>query len=385
MFLAIEFLDEFVFGAREAAWPLIRSDLGLTYARIGLLLTVPNLVGAMVQPLFGVLGDAGHRRRVILGGGATFVLALVLTWGANGFGMLVLAFAVLGPASGAFVSLSQASFMDVDPAARERNMARWVVAGSVGVVFGPLFLAAAVALGIGWRGAFLGCAFVTIPLLAVVTRARNATERAGGIAEAVRTTLGAIRRVEVLRWLGLLELTDLLGDVLLGFVALYFVDVAGATPAVGAMAVAVLGLAALAGDTLLLVILRRMRGDTWLRLGAAGAVVAYPAFLLVPWIPAKLGLLGLLAVLRAGWYAIPKARLFDQLHGASGAAVALGDLGGLFGSVLPIGLGALAQQAGLGAAMWVLLGAPVALLILLPRGAGGPAGARPPSASDMAD
>lgn len=28
--LAIEFLDEFVFGAREAAWPLIRTDLGLS-------------------------------------------------------------------------------------------------------------------------------------------------------------------------------------------------------------------------------------------------------------------------------------------------------------------------------------------------------------------
>jgi FSR family fosmidomycin resistance protein-like MFS transporter len=385
VFLAIEFLDEFVFGAREAAWPLIRSDLGLTYARIGLLLAVPNLVGALIQPLFGVLGDAGHRRRVILGGGVTFVLALVLTWGANGFGMLLLAFALLGPASGAFVSLSQASFMDADPAARERNMARWVVAGSVGVVLGPLFLAGAVALGIGWRGAFLGCAIVTIPLLAVVARVRTATEQTGSIAEAVRTTIGAIRRVEVLRWLGLLELTDLLGDVLLGFVALYFVDVAGGTPAVGALAVAVLGLAGLAGDTLLLRILRRMRGDAWLRLGAAGALVAYPAFLLVPWIPAKLTLLALLAVLRAGWYAIPKARLFDQLHGSSGAAVALSDLGGLFGSLLPIGLGVLAQQAGLGTAMWVLLGAPVALLILLPRGAGRPTGARPSSASDMAD
>ena len=33
--LAIEFLDEFVYGAREAAWPLIRDDLGLSYVQIG--------------------------------------------------------------------------------------------------------------------------------------------------------------------------------------------------------------------------------------------------------------------------------------------------------------------------------------------------------------
>jgi len=385
VFLAIEFFDEFVFGLREAAWPLIRSDLGLSYARIGLLLALPSFIGALVQPLFGILGDAGHRRRVILGGGATFALALALTWAASRFGMLLLAFALLGPASGAFVSLSQASFMDAEPAARERNMARWVVAGSVGVVLGPLFLAGALVLGVGWRGAFLGCAIATIPLLAVAARARTSPESIGGIAKAFRTTLGALRRAEVIRWLCLQELTDLLGDVLLGFVALYFVDVAGATPAVGALAVGVLGLAGLAGDALLLVILRRVRGDTWLRLGAAGVLVAYPAFLLIPWIPAKLVLVGVLAVLRAGWYAIPKARLFDQLHGASGAAVAVSDFGGLLGSLLPIGLGVLAQRAGLGTAMWVLLGAPVALLILLPRGAGGTKDALPPSPSDLAD
>jgi FSR family fosmidomycin resistance protein-like MFS transporter len=44
--LAIEFLDEFVFGAREAAWPLIRDDLGLTYAQIGLLLTIPAVIAS---------------------------------------------------------------------------------------------------------------------------------------------------------------------------------------------------------------------------------------------------------------------------------------------------------------------------------------------------
>ena len=36
--LLIEFLDEFVFGAREAAWPLIRTDLGPNYIQIGYLL-----------------------------------------------------------------------------------------------------------------------------------------------------------------------------------------------------------------------------------------------------------------------------------------------------------------------------------------------------------
>ncbi len=57
--LAIEFLDEFVFGAREAAWPLIRDDLGLSYAQIGLLLGLPNVIANFIEPALGILGVMG--------------------------------------------------------------------------------------------------------------------------------------------------------------------------------------------------------------------------------------------------------------------------------------------------------------------------------------
>ena len=73
---AIEFLDEFVFGIREAAWPLIRTDLDLDYAQIGLLLGLPNVASALVEPVIGVLGDVWRRRLLVLGGGALFVLGL---------------------------------------------------------------------------------------------------------------------------------------------------------------------------------------------------------------------------------------------------------------------------------------------------------------------
>ena len=68
--LAIEFLDEAasshvcsgVFGAREAAWPLIRADLGLSYAQVGLLLGLPSVVSSIVEPFLGILGDIWRRR-----------------------------------------------------------------------------------------------------------------------------------------------------------------------------------------------------------------------------------------------------------------------------------------------------------------------------------
>ena len=47
--------------------------------------------------------------------------------------------------------------------------------------------------------------------------------------------------------------------------------------------------------------------------------------------------------------------------------LALGNVSGLAGALLPLGVGVAAEAWGLGAAMWLLLGAPVALLVGLPR------------------
>jgi len=137
--LAIEFLDEFVFGAREAAWPLIRDDLaelcpggyavGLAQPRQQYRRAFPRRPGRRVEA-----------PRSDPGGGVFFALALLLTAASGTFSLLILSFALFYPASGAFVSLSQAALMDTDPARHEHNMARWTFAGSLGVVMGPLAL-----------------------------------------------------------------------------------------------------------------------------------------------------------------------------------------------------------------------------------------------------
>jgi FSR family fosmidomycin resistance protein-like MFS transporter len=299
---------------------------------------------------------------VILAGGTAFVGALLLVASAGSFAWLLLAFGALGTASGAFVSLSQAGLMDLEPERRERNMARWVLAGSIGVVAGPLLLGAVAATGRGWRPAFAILALLAVPSVVAATRIPPSAGVEGGIAEAIRGAARAARRSEVLRWLVVLELTDLMGDVFLGFVALYLVDVAGTSVATGALAVALLGASGLAGDAILLVVLRRTSGGAWLRASAIVAIPTYAAFLTIAWVPGKLMLLAVLGVLHAGWYAIPKARLFDDLHGSSGAAVALSNVGGLVGASIPLVLGVLAARAGLGPVMWILMIAPLALI-----------------------
>src|SRR5205085_1902881 len=132
----------------------------------------------------------------------------------------LLAAVLLAPASSTFVSLSQATLMDLDPPRHEQQMARWTFAGSAGAVVGPLALGAVVALRLGWRELFAGLVGLTLLTLAMTWGCRvpvaqqavgRPTFRAG-----VSNALRALRRREVLRWLSLLECSDLMLDILLG-------------------------------------------------------------------------------------------------------------------------------------------------------------------------
>jgi FSR family fosmidomycin resistance protein-like MFS transporter len=369
--LAIEFLDEFVYGAREAAWPLIRDELALSYGQVGLLLSLPALASSVIEPLFGVWADLGQRRTLVLGGGVFFALSLLLTACSQGFALLLLSFVLFYPASGAFVSLAQAVLMDAAPARHEHNMARWVLAGSLGVVLGPVALGGAALLGLGWRGLFWCFSGLALFLLALAWRLPFTSERAksgdGSFRAGMERALRALRRGEVLRWLTLLLFSDLMMDTLLGFLALYFVDVVGVSPAQAGGAVAVWTGVGLLGDFLLIPLLERMPGLRYLRWSVTLELVLFPAFLLAPNAWAKLLLLGLLGFFNAGWYSILKAQLYSAMPGQSGAVLTVSNLFGLLGSLVPLGLGLAAERLGLGTMMWLLLLGPLALLVGLPR------------------
>ena len=319
-----------------------------------------------MEPALGVLADAGRRRLLITGGGIAFAAGAALTAASTGFAGLLAGFILLWPASGAFVSLSQAALMDLEPSRRELNLARWTLAGAAGAVAGPVLIGAALLAGAGWRPAFAATAALTLAL-AVCSR-RIPDPRAADLSPraALRTLLAAVRRPSVLRWLLLQELTNLMGDVLLGFLALYLVA-AGLSVVAAAGAVLLWTLAVLAGDALLLPALERASGSLVLRVSALISLVAFPAFLLVPAVGVKIGLLVPIGLLHAGWYAIPQARLYSELGSASGVAVALSSLSAGPASLLPLGIGLLAGGVGLGSALWLCLLAPVSLLLIGPR------------------
>jgi MFS transporter, FSR family, fosmidomycin resistance protein len=153
-----------VFGTLGAASPLIRDDLDLSYADVGIALAIPGFVGSALDPVLGVAADTARRRALIVAGGIAFAASVSLLGAAVGFWTLLIALVLGNPASGAFVGLAQATLMDVQPAQRERNMARWTLAGSFGYVGGPLLLAGALWLRLDWRGVIVALGFAALPL-----------------------------------------------------------------------------------------------------------------------------------------------------------------------------------------------------------------------------
>ena len=375
VFLVIEFLDELVYGARETAWPLIRADLGLDYLQIGLALSLPGLIAAVIEPVLGVWGGSAWRRAIILGGGVAFCAALILAGLSPAFAFLLAADILFFPASGAFVSLSQASLMDLQPERHEQNMARWTFAGSLGVFGGPLLLGAFAWLGWGWRGMLFGLAGLGVLVLLWAWRgipgrilpAGDAEEAPFSFREGLARALSLLKHREVLRWLVLLEFSDLMLDVLYSYLALYLVDVVGLGPQTAALGVVVWSGVGLLGDFLLIPLLEKMRGLDYLRVSVWLELLLFPAFLLVPSYPLKLVCLGLLGFFNSGWYSVLQGNLYSEIRGQSGAAMVLGNLAALLGKLIPLGLGFAAQRLGLQAAMWLLIAGPLALLIGLPR------------------
>jgi MFS transporter, FSR family, fosmidomycin resistance protein len=327
---------------------------------------VPSYSSALLEPVFGVLGDSRWRRTVVIGGGIGTATALTLVAGAPGFVVLLVAFALLFPSTGAFASLSQATLMDLEPERRELNMTRWSIAGGVGAVAGPLLLVLFTAVGAGWRGLFATFAVLALALT-VLAGATHSRLRPPAGRPSVRAALAGLRRPLVARWLVLLESADLLLDVLLGYVALYLVDQAGASEQIGSLGVAVWTGSGLVGGLGVIALLRRVDGLGYLRASALVTLLLFPAFLLVPGVPAKLVLLAAVGLATAGWYSIPKARLYDALSGQSGAALTLGSVAGLIAGTFPLAIGLVAERFGIDVALWLLLAGPLALVIGVPR------------------
>lgn len=352
--------------------PRLRDDLALSYTQVGLLFTVPGLISFIGEPLIGLLGDTPHRRSLVVGGIVATAVGLFLTGIAQTFAPILLAFSILYVASGAYVNLTQGTLIDHNPSRAAQTMARWTLLGWIGVTMAPLGVTGLFFLGYGWRELYLVLAGIAAFYSVILFRQRfdahaGAMEVMVSPRQLWQNLIDALKSRELLRWILLAELADLMLDKLLEVTGLYFHDVVGVSLAEASGAVAVFTIAGLVGNTLLVPALERVSGLLVLRVTAVIVLALYFAWLLVPVVWLKFVLIGLISFCTASWFPILRAKTYQVMPGRSGLIISVTSLGSLFSYFVPALLGGVADTFGLQWAMWLLAIGPLALILGLPR------------------
>ena len=105
----------------------------------------------------------------------------------------------------------------------------------------------------------------------------------------------------------------------------------------------------------------------FLRRTAIFELISFSIFLLVPGFIPKLVAIVFVNIFNTGWYPILKGNLYSALPGQSASIMAIESVTTPIAKLLPLLVGILADQFGLGVAIWLLLLGPLALMIGLPR------------------
>jgi FSR family fosmidomycin resistance protein-like MFS transporter len=373
--LGVEFINEWFSNLLAAVLPAVRSALGLNYVQVSFLFTLLEGTDVLSDGIFGVIGDVWSRRVLITSGTIVAGFGLILMGVASGYLVLMLGVILYGFAGGPFVGLSQASLVDTAPGKHEEMMAWWMLAGDVGFLLTPLMVAAAYAFGVDWRVLFLaggGLFLVYALFLAGVRIPRQGMTSEGAEVEVeatVSSNLAAIRAAALdpglLRWALILPLLDMPAKA---FVVLYFHDVVGFNDALASSTLIVIIVSSLVGRVLLPWVLRFVRGVLLLRLSVWLGVVSFALFLLVPFVSVKLVMLALFSVVEADWYPLAKGQAYAAQPTKSGVVLSVTSLLSPITSFLPLLVGVIASQAGLGWGMGVLLVGPLVAAVLLCRG-----------------
>jgi len=150
-------------------FPLMREELGVSYATLGLVLTLFYVLSAALQPLAGFVVDRVGGRAVLLGGLGLMVLGTLLAGFAHSIWMLGLGAAIAGIGNSVF---HPADFAILNGRVAKERLGHAFsihsVSGSVGFALAPIF-SASIGAWMGWHAALVGAAAVACLVLILLS------------------------------------------------------------------------------------------------------------------------------------------------------------------------------------------------------------------------
>jgi MFS family permease len=369
MLLAVEAWDEMGSGVPLLSVPDIQAAFavapGLT---AGALLAIIQLAACLVEPPLFILADRWPRKRFVVGGLVVLGLAALAAAAAHAFWIVLVALAAWGPAGGSAIGVSQMVLMDARPDERERSMAQWVIAGTIGDMTSPIMLASLAWAGFGWRAGFVTAGVLALALAAWAAAtpfpARIPSAPVEGPTESVLGAMrSALRERRLVAWSLGIACCALLDEILVAFAALRLRDL-GLDVAARNVVMAALMAGFIAGAVGLE---RCVAGRDPLRLLAAcgaACVASYVAWLFATGPVTAALSLAAVGLTSAPLYPIVKAQAYRALPDRAGAVNAVRGLFLPLEMLAPLALGAVADRFGVLAALSLLLLQPIALLLL---------------------
>ncbi|HZU68441.1 MAG TPA: MFS transporter [Ktedonobacteraceae bacterium] len=372
--LSMGLFDELMTGFLIVGMPLLRDQLGLTYAQVGLLFSAGAISSMILEPIINLVSDRGSKRWWILGGLLVLACDFALAGTIRSFGWLLFVFIVLYPAIGTAVGLSEAALIDSAPGDGMRTMTRWTLMSSIGDLLSPLVVSAFVTLSMGWTGLcwlavglWLGVATILSlrPFPRPVSSHHNEEESESiGILKSLRK---ALRDPLLLRWAILAILPTMLDEIFIGFAALYMHDVLHVSEVVIGLVIVIHMIGGFLGLMILDRLVKRIAAH---RLLIGLAVLTLPGmigFLALHSIWLVACSLFVMSLGASGLYPIAQAGAYARQPGHSAMVRTVIGLGAPFEIVLPGIVGLVASRFGLLAGVGLLGLAPVLILIIVPK------------------
>jgi MFS transporter, FSR family, fosmidomycin resistance protein len=141
-------------------FPLIKEELGVSYAALGFVVTLFYALSAMFQPVAGFVVDRFGGRAVLIGGIACLTLGTLLAGSASSYGVLVAGAALAGMGNSVF---HPADFSILNARVGSARLGHAYsahgIAGSLGYASAPIFSGGLGAL-FGWHNALFAAAGV---------------------------------------------------------------------------------------------------------------------------------------------------------------------------------------------------------------------------------
>lgn len=195
-------LSHFYQIATAVLFPLIKDELGVSYAALGATVGLYYIVSGVCQTLAGFAVDRFGARRVLFAGLALAVAGALLAGLARNYPMLVLA-AVVGGLGNSVFHPVDFSILNARVDKRRLGYAfSWHgIAGYLGYAVAPAY-GIAMAGTFGWRGALLGAAAIGALVVALLAAQRESLQAAPVRAREGTPALAALLQAPVLMVFG---------------------------------------------------------------------------------------------------------------------------------------------------------------------------------------